>query len=365
MRKADLTTVNLEGTLGSGGSSKCSKPTPNCFAFQAPAANTAGLREAGVDAVNLANNHAFDFGAIGMGQTILALRAAKIAFTGRPGEIRYLTVGRSRVALLGFSSYNWTSSIRDLAAVRRLVAEASGRANQVIVFMHGGAEGAGQAHVPFGEEQAFGEQRGNLRAFAHTAVDAGADLVLGSGPHVLRGIEIYRKRAIAYSLGNLAGYRNFSRGGVLSLSGLLRVEITAGGALTGGRFLPLKLVGPGLPAVDPDHAAVRLVAGVSRTDSGSSTPRPRSRSPSRSRPRPPRPPRRRRLHRRAPPRRRAPPCRPPDLRWCRHAAQRANASRQRAVSVICSRVRTRSARSVRMWAKRASNGEPLSRPVPR
>jgi hypothetical protein len=246
MRKADLTTVNLEGTLGSGGSSKCPTPTPNCFAFQAPAGNTAGLRVAGVDAVNLANNHAFDFGPIGMGQTILALRKAKIAFTGRPGEIRYLTVGRSRVALLGFSSYSWTSPIRDIVAVRRLVAAASARANQVVVFLHGGAEGAGQTHVPFGEEQAYGEMRGSLRAFAHTAVDAGADLVLGSGPHVLRGIEIYRKRAIAYSLGNLAGYKNFSRGGVLSLSGLLRVEIDAGGALTGGRLLPLKLVGPGL-----------------------------------------------------------------------------------------------------------------------
>jgi Bacterial capsule synthesis protein PGA_cap len=268
MRKADLTTVNLEGTLGSGGSSKCAAGAANCFAFQAPAANVAGLRVGGVDAVNLANNHAFDFGATGMGQTILALRSARIAFTGRPGEIRYVNVGRSRVALLGFSSYRWTSPIRDLAAVRRMVADAAGRANQVVVFLHGGAEGAGQTHVPFGEEQAFGEQRGNLRAFAHTAVDAGADLVLGSGPHVLRGIEIYRKRTIAYSLGNLAGYRNFSRGGTLSLSGLLRVEVDADGALTGGRLVPLKLVGPGLPAIDGRHAAVRLVAGVSRGDFG-------------------------------------------------------------------------------------------------
>jgi len=268
MRKADLTAVNLEGTLGAGGASKCPRPTPTCFAFQAPAANVAGLKVGGVDTVNLANNHAFDFGAIGMGQTILALRSAGIAFTGRPGEIRYLTVGRSRVALLGFSAYRWTSPIRDLAAVRRMVAEASARANQVIVFLHGGAEGAGQTHVPFGEEEAFGEQRGNLRAFAHTAVDAGADLVLGSGPHVLRGIEIYRKRAIAYSLGNLAGYKNFARGGTLSLSGLLRVEIDAAGALTGGRLVPLKLVGPGLPTLDARHAAARLVAGVSRADFG-------------------------------------------------------------------------------------------------
>jgi hypothetical protein len=173
------------------------------------------------------------------------------------------------VALLGFSSYPWTSPIRDLVAVRQLVATAAGRANLVVVFMHGGAEGAGQTRVPFGEEQAFGEQRGNLRAFAHTAVDAGADLVLGSGPHVLRGIEIYRRRIIAYSLGNLAGYKNFGRGGTLSLSGLLRVDVDADGVLTGGRLLPLELVGPGLPVVDSRHAAVKLVAEVSRLDFGS------------------------------------------------------------------------------------------------
>ncbi|WCB94749.1 hypothetical protein DSM104299_03488 [Baekduia alba] len=269
MRKADLTAVNLEGTLGAGGTTKCPHPSPICFAFQAPAANAAALRGAGVDVVNLANNHAWDFGAVGMGQTVTALRRVDVAFTGRPGEIRTLTVGRSRVASLGFSSYPWTAPIRDLVAVRRLVAQAAARANVVMVFLHGGAEGAGQTRVPFGEEQAFGEQRGDLRAVAHTAVDAGADLVLGSGPHVLRGVEIYRRRTIAYSLGNLAGYRNFARGGALSLSGLLRVDVDADGVLTGGRLVPLKLVGPGLPVIDAGHAAVGLVAGVSRLDFGS------------------------------------------------------------------------------------------------
>ena len=75
----------------------------------------------------------------------------------------------------------------------------------VIVFFHGGAEGSDKGRVPYGHEQAYGEDRGNLREFTHVAVDAGADLVLGSGPHVLRGMERYRDRLIAYSLGNLAG----------------------------------------------------------------------------------------------------------------------------------------------------------------
>jgi len=269
MRRADVTAVNLEGTLGAGGASKCPpRGAPDCFAFQAPAANAAALPRAGVDVVNLANNHAWDFGALGMGQTVNALRAQRVRFTGRPGEIAYSDLEGARVAFLGFSSYPWTSPIRDLVAVRRLVRQAARNANVVVVFMHAGAEGARQTRTPLGEEEAFGEQRGNVRAFAHTAVDAGADLVLGSGPHVLRGIEVYRGRAIAYSLGNLAGYKNFARGGPLSLSGLLRVTIAADGALTGGRLVPLELVGPGVPVLDRRHAAVRLVAGVSGLDFG-------------------------------------------------------------------------------------------------
>jgi capsule synthesis protein PGA_cap len=271
MRAADVAAVNLEGTLGAGGASKCPPPpraATNCFAFQAPAANAGALRVAGVDMVNLANNHAFDFGAAGMGQTLLALRAHRVAWTGRPGEIRHLQVAGARLAFLGFSAYSWSSPIRDGAAVRRLVGAAARDADIVVVFMHAGAEGAGQTHTPDREEQAFGELRGNPRAFGHTAVDAGADLVLGSGPHVMRGIEVYRRRVIAYSLGNLAGYGNFAAGGPLSISGLLRVQVASDGALAGGRLVALRLVGAGLPVRDPTRAAVKLVARVSRADFG-------------------------------------------------------------------------------------------------
>src|SRR5215213_4929960 len=109
LRSADVGAVNLEGTLGSGGPSKCGGSSGgNCFAFQAPAANVAGLRAAGVDVVNLANNHAFDFGASGQAQTIGALAGAGIAYTGRPGEIRVLRLPHTRVAFVGFSAYSWS-----------------------------------------------------------------------------------------------------------------------------------------------------------------------------------------------------------------------------------------------------------------
>jgi len=269
LRAADVSAVNVEGTFGSGGSSKCGPGAgETCFAFQAPAKNAGALRRAGVDVANLANNHAFDFGATGMGQTVRALRGQRMQVTGRPGEIALLSLPGARVAFVGFASYSWSAPLNDHARVRALCREASKRANVVIAFFHGGAEGADRTHTPRGREHYLGEDRGDLRAFARAAIDGGADLVLGSGPHVLRGLERYHKRLIAYSLGNLAGYRNFATGGVLSLSGIVRVTISSRGELMGGRFESLALTGEGIPRVDSSRAAGKLVSGLSRGDFG-------------------------------------------------------------------------------------------------
>jgi hypothetical protein len=271
LRAADVAAVNLEGTLGSGGASKCGGRAGrggDCFAFQAPAANVAGLRVAGIDVVNLANNHAFDFGASGQAQTVAALRASGIGSTGRPGEIRLLRLPHARVAFVGFSAYPWSAPIGDLAAVRALVAAAARQANVVVAFVHAGAEGSGQVHTPDHDEIAFGENRGNPRAFARAAVAAGADLVVGSGPHVLRGIELDHGRLIAYSLGNLAGYRNFGIGPVTGTSALLQVRLGPDGTFMSGGLSSLRLSGAGIPAPDPDGAAARLISRVSREDFG-------------------------------------------------------------------------------------------------
>ena len=266
---ADIAAVNLEGTLGLGGRAKCAPHAgPTCFSFQAPAANVVALAEAGVDVVNVANNHANDYGPTGQALTARALRSGGIAFTGRPGQVTSLRLPHADVAFLGFAPYGWAAPLRDLRAVRRLVRAAAARANVVVVFMHAGAEGAGQVHTPNHAETAFGENRGNARAFAHAAVRAGADLVLGSGPHVLRGIALYRGRLIAYSLGNLAGFRNFGLGGRTALSAVLRVRVGPRGAFAAGTLQSLRLVGAGLPTPDPTAAAARLVSALSAQDFG-------------------------------------------------------------------------------------------------
>ena len=146
--------------------------------------------------------------------------------------------------------------------MRRAAAEA----DVVIVLMHAGAEGADEIHTPTGSETAYGEDRGNVRAFSHAMVDAGADLVLGSGPHVIRGIERYKDRLIAYSLGNFAGWHNFGLGGNLSLSGLLTVRIDGAGRIHGGRWTSLYVAQPGVPQVDGANTSAHLVSSLSAAD---------------------------------------------------------------------------------------------------
>ena len=264
----DVVLGNLEGTLSTGGGSKCGKGSTNCFAFQTPPSYARWLQEAGFTVMNLANNHAYDFGAAGLRQTTDALAGVGLEWTGRPGQITVQKVAGIRVALVGFAPYPWAQSLTDIAAAKKLVRKAARSADVVVVTMHAGAEGSDRQHVKRGTELFLGENRGDSMRFAHAVVDAGADLVVGSGPHVLRGMEWYKGRLIAYSLGNFAGYKVFSLGGPLSTSGILRVTLRGDGKFEAGRLVPTHLVGAGLPAIDPAEAAHGAVRTLSREDFG-------------------------------------------------------------------------------------------------
>jgi len=263
---ADLTLGNLEGTLSVGGVSKCGGiGGGNCFAFQAPPSTARSLHRLGFDLVNMANNHSFDYGASGRAQTISALNAAAVAHTGLPSQITVLRSGGRRVAFVGFAPYSSDANLLDIPAAQALVRRARRQASLVVVIIHAGAEGAGALHTPHGSEFFVGENRGNPRAFAHAVVDAGASLVVGSGPHVIRGVERYRGRMIAYSLGNFVGYHTLAGGGVLSDSAILRVTLGADGRVLVGRWISMLLQG-GLPRPDPSDASARLMTTLSRED---------------------------------------------------------------------------------------------------
>jgi capsule synthesis protein PGA_cap len=124
--------------------------------------------------------------------------------------------------------------------------------------------------VPRGSEEFLGEDRGDVRAFAHAVVDAGADLVLGHGPHVVRAMEVYRGRLVAYSLGNFATFGAFNLSGPNGLSLVLEARLAPDGAFLGGRVHPARQEKPGGPHLDPAGSVIPALRRLSEEDFGES-----------------------------------------------------------------------------------------------
>jgi hypothetical protein len=259
---------NLEGTLTNSTGSKCGLGSTECFAFRTPPAYAQYLRNDGFTVLNSANNHSHDFGEQGLIDTSAALKAAGIAQTGLPGQIGIVHVGSTSVAFIGFAPYTNTNDLLDLAAAKALIQKARLEADIVVVYMHAGAEGSEADHVTGQEEYYVGEDRGNAEAFAHAAINDGANMVIASGPHVLRGMEFYKGDLIDYSMGNFAGYGNFATDGNLSLSGILKVTLAGNGHFVSGDFDSVTLDSNGRPSLDASGAAARFVAQLSSEDFG-------------------------------------------------------------------------------------------------
>jgi hypothetical protein len=267
---ADLAFGNLEGPMLEGGTSaKCAHSRPGrCYAFRMPTRYAQRLRDAGFDAVSMANNHAGDFGAEGRASTRRALDAAGIAHSGEPGDVARLEARGLRLALVAFATSEATHDLRDVEGATALVSALAREVDLVVVSFHGGAEGAGAQHVPAGAEEFYGEARGDLRRFARAVVDAGAALVFGHGPHVVRGMELYRGRLIAYSLGNFATYGAFNLAGPNALAPVLEVRLGPDGSFRGGQVHAFRQDRPGGPRRDPAGEVIGRLRDLSCEDFG-------------------------------------------------------------------------------------------------
>jgi hypothetical protein len=218
--------------------------------------------------MNAANNHSYDFGEAGVLSTTKALTGAGIVQAGLPGEIGLTSDDGVKVAFVDFAPYTNTNDLLNFAVAKQLIAKAHQEASIVVVYMHAGAEGSTADHVTKKTEMFLGENRGNPYAFAHAAINDGADLVLASGPHVLRGMEFYKGHLIAYSLGDFANYENFNIEGDLDLSAILHVTLNENGSFVSGRFTSVVLRGEGQPFVDASHASATFVNRLSLEDFG-------------------------------------------------------------------------------------------------
>ena len=271
--KGDVVFGNLEEALATGQGSKCGGASGGgCYAFASPPSYARNLKAAGFTVMGLANNHALDWGSSGQRSTVAALDSQGILHTGRPGEIAVQKLpGGGSVAVISVAPYSWAQNALNIPGTVALVRKAATLAPIVMVNMHLGAEGSGATHVPQGGETFLGENRGNSRTLAHAMVDAGADLVVGEGPHVLRGMEFRSGHLIAYSLGNFLGYRTFSVGGTTGQSGALSVTLGPDGAFKNARFSPTQLSGDGVPS--PGGSGISIVQSLSRQDFGSTAAR--------------------------------------------------------------------------------------------
>jgi len=271
----DMVIANLEGPFVNGGrSTKCGPRSTACYAFGTPSGLAVRLRDAGITHVNLANNHANDFGPAGTASTSVTLAALGIRSYGAGGEVRVDTVSiggtRLRVALIGFATSPGMMDVRDIGAARLAVAAARARADIVVVSMHAGAEGTRAIHVPMGPERFAGENRGELRRFSRAVIDEGASLVVGHGPHVLRGMEWYKGALIAYSLGNFVTYAGFELSAPKDLTAVLQVDLDTTGRVVSARIQPFIQVPRRGVVRDTSSRVLPFVRGLSQEDFGAS-----------------------------------------------------------------------------------------------
>lgn len=270
LKLGDVTFGNLEGPMMEGGvSAKCKgKRLGTCYAFRVPPRYAKYLKEAGFTVMGLANNHAMDFGAEGRVSSRQALEQVGIAHTGEVGDIAHLTVKGKKVAVIAFATYPNANNLLDLDDAVQTIRSARAEADLVIVSFHGGAEGATHQHVAPGDETFLGEDRGDLRKFAHAAIDAGAQVVVGSGPHVVRAMEVYQGKLIAYSLGNFATYGPFNLSGESGLSLILEAHLGLDGTFLGGVAHPVRQEKPGGPKMDSSMAILPILSQLSSSDFG-------------------------------------------------------------------------------------------------
>lgn len=265
----DIVFGNLEGAiLDSGNSEKCkNSKAGTCYAFRMPDRYGKILKEAGFSLMSTANNHANDFGETGRHNTTRVLDEVGIYHAG-PVENKSVVFEKEgiRYGFCAFSPNSNMLSVNDLEQATNLVKELRPMADIVIVSFHGGAEGASHTHVPRQNEYFFGENRGNVYKFAHAVIDAGADIVLGHGPHVTRAVEVYKQKFIAYSMGNFNTYGTFNLSGPNGMAPLLDIKLDRK-----GNFLYTKVISTkqskayGLE-LDPNYKVFEEMKRLTKTD---------------------------------------------------------------------------------------------------
>lgn len=268
IKRGDIAFGNLEGVIltGEGSVKKCSDPQ-YCYAFKMPDHYANYLVDAGFNVLSIANNHLGDFGAKGRANTERILKEKNIHYAGLL-ECPY-SIFEKKGVKFGFAAFSpnaGTVSMHNYANVKKIISHLDTICDIVIVSFHGGAEGAAYKHITRKKETFLGENRGNPYEFARMVIDAGADIVLGHGPHVTRAIDIYKGKFIAYSMGNFATYGRFSLSGPSGISPIFEIEVDLDGSFLHGQIHATRQLGRGGPVLDPDQKVIKELIYLTQKD---------------------------------------------------------------------------------------------------
>lgn len=270
---ADVLLLNVETAIGGGPfTPKCGRASKNCFAFRGDPDAAPALRSLAAPGTvvvgNVANNHARDAGNENVRTTIAHLARAGILATGDDTlATPVILPDGTTIGILGFYTSTETPDVRDISAVRRHVQRAVEMYGTVIVTAHMGAEGVGAQRTRDATEYFLESRidRGNPVAFARAALDAGAALVIGHGPHVLRAVEWRDDRLVLYSLGNLATYGPFNLLEPMNRGAIACVDLS-GRQVVGAELRPTVQLAPGIVKSDPSARALKLMDSLSVLD---------------------------------------------------------------------------------------------------
>jgi poly-gamma-glutamate capsule biosynthesis protein CapA/YwtB (metallophosphatase superfamily) len=266
IKNSDVRFGNFEGTFFDGPNQPDGKsPGPNRWIFKTPIRMASTLSSAGFNVVSLANNHVKDYGQAGINSTKETLKQAGIQFSSKAGEVAKFKVDQTEISLIAVDFYKAPRSMTDAADTYVEIQKLKQQGHLVIVSAHVGGEGNGAEFIKFGTEIFLGENRGDSVAFARAAIDSGADVILMHGPHVPRGLELYKNRMIAYSLGNFVTGRGISIEGYSKVAPLLRLQIDHSGQFRAGQLVSfVQRREPQRIEFDNERTAQKLISYLSR-----------------------------------------------------------------------------------------------------
>lgn len=269
LSSGNITFGNLEGVLTDSkiGAKTCNDPSI-CYTFGMPTHFVNCLIDAGFNLLSIANNHVGDFGEQGRKNTVETLTKSGIKFAGLVDycATEEFTKNGVKYGFVAFAPNKGTVNIKDIPAAEIIVRRLAEKCDIVIVSFHGGGEGKGHRNVPRKTETYLGEDRGNVYEFAHRMIDAGADVLLGHGPHITRAVEVYKGRFIAYSMGNFCTYDQVNISGENGLAPIFKIYTDKKGKFLKAEIHPTYQEKFQPVRIDPQKRVIKVIQELTKTD---------------------------------------------------------------------------------------------------